>query len=1096
MPNSSAPDSFRFAPSLERKISIYDPHTISDSVRHRDKAVSVTNGASIRIGEQPLDLATMRIVNPLVSIVVPTHNNESTILRTLSSLTNQTLLDIEIIVVDDASTDNTLALCDDAESTDSRITLITCDTNRTVLQTRRIGVQHAAGTYVMFCDADDELVPQAAEEASTFAQGGGYDIVHFGTTIVSTTGSRHGAWERSLDPFGTELFGTDILSSSPFGQRGAVINGHVWNKLYDRNLVQNSWDSIDPELRLPRAQDVFQTLLILANATRYGGLDSPLYRYNFRAGKSGNVGNRDTFQHFLASSLTYHALAEHLATENWNPPPQFNSDELLSRVRDQFIGNQLKYWLELPQPAEMALSDLFQRWQTTAILSVLAKQYPSRAQVVLEALNGLDYRHLRPEDAILKCNNSPRIALLGNITGAGGVQKVMAVQAALLIKAGYSVTIISFEHNPENRMPQFPLGVTYRSLGSRRDVGTGVSQLISHLQEGQFSAVLNHENYSPLLPWIPVVTRSLGIPCALFLHSFSLRGLFDFREVFGYLPEIAQSHDLTVTLSDADRMWWQASGVSKVQLLPNFATESSDLSLNSTLGTSGSTNDTSALDTSIPPVDLLWVGRLHDDTKNITGLLRAFAQVVAHRPSSTLAVVGGERGHGELARLERVAESLGVRDSVLFAGATKDVNAWYSSAKVFVATSIVEGFNLTLVEAQEHGLPVVMYDLPYLEAVRGNPGIEPVKWGASEQLAQAALYLLENPDYARHLGTSGREFVRRFSLANYDSQLQSIIDQLLNATDSPSSASYESDPDDQTALVPTSVLGELYRLYKRMNERVSAELRASRRESAELRNHISQLKTAVAESKAQHQRFETTIAQVEKKQKVPKQQSPKVTSHHESQVGGIWPLWARERVQPLATPTQTLYDDVSLTDPATLPIAWAVDCGILIPDHSRHLEPGRPATRYEFITMLYRLAGSPEAVSEVALYRDLNQDDPVAAWAAQRKILRPANSRKVDGDMRAWNPHSSLIRRSAAMILYRAAGSPSYKPPRISPYADISASNKSYKEMCWASHQGVLPATRSDDTFLFEEQSVMTRSEAISALFRQMVGPVATPAQA
>lgn len=1030
-------------------------------------------------------------VNPLVSIIVPTCNNEGTVVRTLNSLVQQSLHNIEIIVVDDASTDATVALCQDAQLFDRRIVIVPLDENQTALQTRRIGVEHATGTYVMFCDGDDELVPHAAEVASSAALGGGYDVVHFGTMIVSATGSKHEAWERALAPFGTELFGEDILLSSPFGQPEAKINGHIWNKLYERRLVEAAWSSIGERLRLPRAQDVYQTLLILANATRYVGISSALYRYNFRAGKSGNVASRDSFQHFLASAQTYEAVREHLASDYWRAPAEFDAGEMLHRLRDQFIDSQLRYWFQLPRPAEAALGDLLRQWGPDPVIRRLADGYSREVRRIVEA-----FSRLVDDDALSRQANAPsqglqRIGLLGNIAGGGGVQKVLAVQAEILTRAGYSVAVFSFDHEPEELMYEFPQSVTHRSLGPRGNVGAGVAELIRGIRECELDVVLNHDNYSPLFSWVAAVTRTLGVSSAVFLHSFSLRALHDFREVFAYAPEIARTYDLTVTLSEADRMWWQASGVPNVVSLPNFGPGTSTVSAEG--GSAGCSGDDGSPASSYPSdVDLLWVGRLQDDTKNISGVLEAFAQVVAQRPDTTLAIVGGEQRSGDRDRLVSKAEGLGIGEQVVFAGEVRDVATWYRSAKVFVATGSVEGFNLSLVEAQAFGLPVAMYDLPYLETVSGNPGVVSVEWGAAEHLAEAILDLLGSPERAGQLGAAGKNFARQFSLEAYETRLRWIVHRLSDRGTAEQFGAVQTETDVTTATVPVplSVMGELYRLYEHAHHRTASKLQAANKESAQLRKSLSQLKQAVADSKAQHQKLERAIAQIEKKPGKPRPGVKKKPSST-SDIGGVWPLWNKEGARSIDAPSSAVFEDVAATDPLALPAAWALDLGLL----------GRPTdrfngsdhvTRYDFIAMLYRLAGAPSVTTGLAPYRDLDSGDPVIAWAIEREILKRGSSQAEDQNLPAWKPAGPLLRRSAAMILFRAAGRPQYRPPRISPYADIAIDQKVYKEMCWVTHQGVLPAARrKDGTLIFDEKRLMTRSEVVSSLFRQMVGPFA-----
>lgn len=1030
-------------------------------------------------------------MSPIVSFVVPTHNNEATIVRTLNSLLEQTLRDIEVVLVDDASTDGTVELCRQAARLDSRVMVEELQQNQTVLQARRIGVERATGTYIMFCDSDDEFEPHAAEVASSFAMGGGYDIVHFGTKIVSTTGSKHEAWEKSLAPFGTELFGDDILRSSSFGQSDVAINGNIWNKLYERALVQRAWAPIDPSLQLPRAQDIFQTLLLLATATRYGGLGAQLYRYNFGAGKSGNVADRGSFQHFVAAARTYRAVEEHVGSAAWPVTEAFDVGLMLSRLRTELIANQLNYWFKLPRPASEALGDLLREWDPADVLQVLADRHAGESRVVVEAVSRLTAEDLGQRFDASAADQTRRVALLGNIAGLGGVQKVLGVQAGILIEAGYEVTILAFDHAPEDLMLELAPGVELRSIGERTQVGVSVAGLIRAVRELGITVLLNHDNYSPVFPWIAVAARLLGLRSALFLHNFALRSMLDFRAVFAYFPEIALSYNTTVTLSAADRAWWEASGVRDVRVLPNFGPATTDVTADVSLETGP---QATLLPESVPrPVDLLWVGRLHNGTKNLSGLLDAFSRIVAQRPDTTLAIVGGEQTSGELTRLEKQAQKLGVRNQVLFAGSSHNVGAWYRSARVFVVTADIEGFNLTLVEAQASGLPVVMYDLPYLETVNGNPGIVAVEWGASAALADAAIALLADPERAAQLAVAGREFAARFSFAAYAAGLGKIVGDL-NGESGSALDTADSIAELATVPVPVSVIGELYRLYGRMHTRMSGELRRARTDSENLRKNLSQLKQALAETKSKQQQLENVIAQVERAKPAPKPRGRKAVAPSTAdapEIGGIWPLWARHEVQPFDVPVQSPFADIATTDAALLPAVWAIDSGVLDMDAPRAFGGEGIVARLDFIRMLHRLAGSPVVSFDSAPYGDLDGKESAISWAIGRDIISTPAAPVTGTALPVWKPGNPLLRRSAALLLYRAAGQPHYRPPAVSPYADITAGQQLYREMCWAAHQGVLIASRSKDgALVFDEHHRMTRIETATALFRQMVGPL------
>ena len=90
-----------------------------------------------------------------VSVVVPCYNVEQYVKKCLDSLINQTLHDIEIICIDDKSTDNTLKILQDYAKQDKRIKLFTHSKNQGVAVARNLGIKHATGQYLGFVDPDD-----------------------------------------------------------------------------------------------------------------------------------------------------------------------------------------------------------------------------------------------------------------------------------------------------------------------------------------------------------------------------------------------------------------------------------------------------------------------------------------------------------------------------------------------------------------------------------------------------------------------------------------------------------------------------------------------------------------------------------------------------------------------------------------------------------------------------------------------------------------------------------------------------------------------------------------------------------------------------
>ena len=105
---------------------------------------------------------------PKVSIIVPVHNTERYLQACIDSLTAQTLTDIEIVLVENCSTDNSLALCHKLAEGDPRIKVLSID-KADLSTARNEGVKVATGDYIGFVDSDDTVLPEMCEELYALA---------------------------------------------------------------------------------------------------------------------------------------------------------------------------------------------------------------------------------------------------------------------------------------------------------------------------------------------------------------------------------------------------------------------------------------------------------------------------------------------------------------------------------------------------------------------------------------------------------------------------------------------------------------------------------------------------------------------------------------------------------------------------------------------------------------------------------------------------------------------------------------------------------------------------------------------------------------
>ena len=103
------------------------------------------------------------MLSPLVSIIVPIYNVEQYLAECLDSLVNQTLRDIEIICVNDASPDKSKDIAEQYAMRDSRVRVVSHVKNQGLGPARNTGVENATAPYIMFIDSDDVVRHNMAE---------------------------------------------------------------------------------------------------------------------------------------------------------------------------------------------------------------------------------------------------------------------------------------------------------------------------------------------------------------------------------------------------------------------------------------------------------------------------------------------------------------------------------------------------------------------------------------------------------------------------------------------------------------------------------------------------------------------------------------------------------------------------------------------------------------------------------------------------------------------------------------------------------------------------------------------------------------------
>ena len=213
---------------------------------------------------------------PLVSIIVPVYNAEIYLGPCLESLRSQTWPDLEIILVNDGSTDGSGQLCAAAARVDGRIRFLDRP-NGGVSAARNAALAAAKGDYLQFSDSDDLLTPDATETLVRAAQVTGADLVisHFFRVDGEKQAQRgHIKGERLLT---RQEFAQEMVKAPANYYYGAL-----WNKLYRRSIVEKQGLRFAEDVTW--SEDFLFNLEYIRHVRLVAAVPQPLYCYHKRPG--------------------------------------------------------------------------------------------------------------------------------------------------------------------------------------------------------------------------------------------------------------------------------------------------------------------------------------------------------------------------------------------------------------------------------------------------------------------------------------------------------------------------------------------------------------------------------------------------------------------------------------------------------------------------------------------------------------------------------------------------------------------------------------------------------------------------------------------
>lgn len=207
------------------------------------------------------------MTNKKISVIIPVYNVEKELVRCIKSIINQTYANIEIILVNDGSTDKSLKICEHYSKLDNRIRLIT-QKNQGLSAARNTGLKFSKGKYVMFVDSDDYVSEYFCEKAYNLISKYDSDIAFFDYNLVLNGYKKHES---------------QPLENGKINKEAALLisfsDSHAWNKIYKAELFEDITYPVGYYY-----EDTLTTYKLIAKSSKFSYENCATYYYVIRNG--------------------------------------------------------------------------------------------------------------------------------------------------------------------------------------------------------------------------------------------------------------------------------------------------------------------------------------------------------------------------------------------------------------------------------------------------------------------------------------------------------------------------------------------------------------------------------------------------------------------------------------------------------------------------------------------------------------------------------------------------------------------------------------------------------------------------------------------
>lgn len=324
---------------------------------------------------------------PKISILIPIYNVENYLRQCLDSVVNQTEHDLEIICVEDSSTDNSLKILKEYVQKDNRIKMISHSYNKGLCQTRKDGVIAATGKYIMFLDSDDYLSLNACENLYKKIEEKQVDFLQFGTTLIPETNVSEDMikWTEDFLKPTEHLVENNIIHACYIDK---IFNCSLWNKIWKTDCCKKAYNEIDDGYYVS-SEDRYATFLIGFFSKKADGLLENYYFYRLGAGiTGGQILDIERFKSRCQGALVVENIYKFLKGKNKFDEYESEFDAFKKSILDDCVD----CWCHKLQAKDCkkGYQLLIEYWGGSSIVSTIGRCYFEKQNELLIKSMGID----------------------------------------------------------------------------------------------------------------------------------------------------------------------------------------------------------------------------------------------------------------------------------------------------------------------------------------------------------------------------------------------------------------------------------------------------------------------------------------------------------------------------------------------------------------------------------------------------------------------------------------------------------------------------------------------------------------------------------